>query len=57
MHRLELRVERLRVTFRFTFAFHAREVRFESDAGEGYGRVFPETLTWQATHLPTRHEP
>ncbi|MCZ6464595.1 MAG: hypothetical protein O7A09_09690 [Proteobacteria bacterium] len=53
MHRLELRVERLRVTFRFTFAFHAREVRFESDAGEGYGRVFPETFSFHAE----RHDP
>lgn len=27
--RLELKVERLALRFRFTFAFHAREVRFE----------------------------
>jgi hypothetical protein len=35
LDRLELRVERLRLTFRFTYAFHAREVRFECDRGEG----------------------
>ena len=34
--RLELRVERLKATYRFTYAFHAREVRFECDAGEGF---------------------
>ena len=33
LERLELRVERLRLTFRFTYAFHAREVRFECDRG------------------------
>ena len=33
--RLELRVERLQLTFRFTFAFHAREVRFEIARGGG----------------------
>ncbi|MAG33649.1 MAG: hypothetical protein CL908_22450 [Deltaproteobacteria bacterium] len=34
--RLELRVERLQLTFRFTLAFHAREVRFEiADSSPG----------------------
>ena len=29
-------MERLALSFRFTFAFHAREVRFECDLGDGY---------------------
>ena len=33
MERLETRLERIRVTARFTYAFHAREVRFELDRG------------------------
>jgi len=41
------------VAFRFTYAFHAREVRFERDAGEGYVRIFPETFSFQAE----RHDP
>ena len=38
--RLELRIERLKASYRFTYAFHAREVRFERDAGgnEPFGR-------------------
>ena len=53
--RLELRVERLQVRFRFTFAFHAREVRFEIARGSAdYERVFPETFRFQAPqHDPT----
>ena len=51
--RLELRVERLRPTFRFTYAFHAREVRFELDRGDGFERVFPETFSFHAG----RHDP
>jgi hypothetical protein len=46
-------VERLRLTFRFTYAFHAREVRFECDRGNGYQRVFPETFSFHAD----RHDP
>jgi hypothetical protein len=46
-------VERLRLTFRFTYAFHAREVRFECDRGDGYQRVFPETFSFHAD----RHDP
>jgi hypothetical protein len=53
LERLELRVERLRLTFRFTYAFHAREVRFECDRGDGYRRVFPETFSFHAD----RHDP
>jgi hypothetical protein len=53
LERLELRIERLDLTFRFTFAFHAREVRFELDSGDGYRRVFPETFSF---HLQ-RHDP
>jgi hypothetical protein len=41
------------VAFRFTYAFHAREVRFERDAGDGFVRVFPETFSFQ----PGRHDP
>jgi len=53
LERLELRMERLQVTFRFTFAFHAREVRFERDLGSGWERVFPETFSFHAS----RHDP
>lgn len=48
LERLELRVERLGLNFRFTFAFHAREVRFECDYGEGFERIFPETFSFHA---------
>jgi hypothetical protein len=52
--RLELRVERLQLTFRFTFAFHAREVRFEVETdGGAYARIFPETFSFHAS----RHDP
>jgi len=52
--RLELRVERLRLRFRFTLAFHARELRFEVARGEcAYERLFPETFSFNAT----RHDP
>lgn len=53
LERLELRVERLQLVFRFTYAFHAREVRFECDRGEGFERVFPETFSFN----PQRHDP
>jgi hypothetical protein len=53
LDRLELRIERLRATFRFTYAFHAREVRFEYDRGDGFERVFPETFSFHAD----RHDP
>jgi hypothetical protein len=52
--RLELRVERLQLSFRFTLAFHAREVRFEVAQGDGpYERLFPETFSFHAS----RHDP
>ncbi|MEZ4332064.1 MAG: hypothetical protein R3F35_09925 [Myxococcota bacterium] len=53
--RLELKVERLQLRFRFTFAFHAREVRFEVSRGsDGFERVFPETFCFHAPqHDPT----
>ena len=38
---------------RVTYAFHAREVRFERDAGEGRQRLFPETFSFHAE----RHDP
>ena len=50
---MELRIERLQLTFRFTYAFHAREVRFERDSGDGFERVFPETFSFHAH----RHDP
>jgi hypothetical protein len=53
LERLELRIERLDVTFRFTFAFHAREVRFERDESAGFERIFPETFSFHAQ----RHDP
>jgi hypothetical protein len=53
LNRLELRVERLHLTIRFTYAFHAREVRFERDDGSGFERVFPETFSFHAS----RHDP
>lgn len=53
LERLELRVERLHTSFRFTWAFHAREVRFERNPGEGWQRAFPETFSF---HL-ARHDP
>jgi hypothetical protein len=63
LERLELRVERIKVTFRFTFAFHAREVRFEvgssdeaADAAAAplrWRRLFPETFSFH----PQRHDP
>ncbi len=53
LDRLELRIERLQVTFRFTFAFHAREVRFERSCDEGFQRIFPETFSFHCD----RHDP
>ena len=53
LERLELRVKRLQLTFRFTYAFHAREIRFECDRGEGFVRIFPETFSFHAD----RHDP
>jgi hypothetical protein len=53
LERLELRIERLQITFRFTLAFHAREVRFECDRGQGFEALFPETFSFHAA----RHDP
>jgi len=53
LNRLELRVERLHLKIRFTYAFHAREVRFELNDGSGYARIFPETFSFHAS----RHDP
>ena len=53
LSRFEMRMERLALSFRFTFAFHAREVRFECDRGQGYQRVFPETFSFHGDH----HDP
>lgn len=51
--RLEFRIERLKTSYRFSYAFHAREVRFERDAGQGWENVFPETFSFRAE----RHDP
>jgi hypothetical protein len=49
-----LRVERLQLSFRLTFAFHAREVRFEvAEAEDRFERIFPETFSFDAS----RHDP
>jgi hypothetical protein len=48
LRRLDLRIEKLKVTFRFTLAFHAREVRFECDRGDGFQRIFPETFSFHS---------
>jgi len=53
LERLTLRIERLRLSFRFTFAFHAREVRFERETDKGFEGLFPETFSF---HAP-RHDP
>jgi len=53
LDRLELRIERLKLTFRFTYAFHAREVRFERDRGNGFEHFFPETFSFRID----RHDP
>lgn len=53
LRRLDLNLERLGIRFRFTFAFHAREIRFEIDRGEGYQRLFPETFSFHRT----QHDP
>ena len=51
--RVELRVDRIGTRFRFTYAFHARELRFERDVGGGYERLFAETFSCHAE----RHDP
>jgi hypothetical protein len=51
--RLEFRIERLKTSYRFSYAFHAREVRFERDTGSGFESVFPETFSFRAE----RHDP
>jgi hypothetical protein len=51
--RLEFRIERLRTVYRFSYAFHAREVRFERDEGSGFERIFPETFSFRAD----QHDP
>lgn len=48
-----LRIERLRATYRFTYAFHAREVRFDCDRGQGPEPLFPEVFSFHAE----RHDP
>jgi hypothetical protein len=50
---LELAIERAGVRIRFTWAFHAREVRFERATRDGFEPLFPETFSF---HLQ-RHDP
>ncbi len=50
---LSFRIERLGADYRFLFAFHAREVRFERNTGAGFERAFPETFSFH----PGRHDP
>lgn len=51
--RLEHRNERLGLALRFTYAFHAREIRFERDVGRGFESVFPEVFSFDSK----RHDP
>ncbi|MCH2169889.1 hypothetical protein MK489_03820 [Myxococcota bacterium] len=53
LDRLDLRIDRLGLTFRLTYAFHARELRFERDSGDGFSRIFPETFSFRAD----QHDP
>ena len=56
--RLLLKIEKLQLVFRFTFAFHAREVRFEIETRDGFRRVFPETFSFaraQTYKMKTLH--
>lgn len=48
-----LAVERVGLRVRFTWAFHAREVRFERATSDGWEAVFPEIFSF---HLQ-RHDP
>jgi hypothetical protein len=49
-----LRIDRLRTSVRVTYAFHARELRFEADRGEGFVAMFPETFSFHVEkHDPT----
>ena len=48
-----LAVDRLGLRVRFTWAFHARELRFERETPEGFVPLFPETFSF---HLD-RHDP
>jgi len=48
-----LAVDRLGLRVRFTWAFHAREIRFERETPEGFVPLFPETFSF---HLD-RHDP
>jgi hypothetical protein len=50
---LDYAIGRLGLCLRFVWAFHAREVRFERNAGEGFVPVFPETFSFH----PERHDP
>lgn len=50
---ISFRIERLGADYRFMFAFHAREVRFERNTGGGFERAFPETFSFH----PDRHDP
>ncbi len=53
MPQLLLAVDRLDLRVRFTWAFHARELRFERETPGGFVPLFPETFSF---HLD-RHDP
>jgi len=53
LERIDLPLKRLGIGFRFTYAFHAHEIRLETDAGGEYQRIFPETFSFD----PDRHDP
>ena len=50
---LELVIERLDLHVRMTWAFHAREVRFERKEAAGWVALFPETFSFHLDH----HDP
>jgi hypothetical protein len=51
--RIDLRLDRLHASFSFTYAFHAREIRFERETPDGRERLFAETFSFH----PSRHDP
>ncbi len=53
LEHLPYRIERLGLTLRFTYAFHAREVRFERDLGSGFDQPFAEIFSFHSE----RHDP
>jgi hypothetical protein len=46
-------IDRLGLCLRMTWAFHARELRFERETANGWSPLFPETFSFH----PDRHDP